>query len=353
MITPASSKIQTSLLKWFDVHGRKNLPWQGKNSYFVWVSEIMLQQTQVIKVIDYFNKFTKKFPSLSHLAQADESEVLQLWSGLGYYNRARNLHKTAIICQKQHQGQLPVDLQLLMALPGIGRTTAGAILSLASNLPFPIMDGNVKRVMSRLFRIKAQKTSQLNSLLWEKVETYMEQTRARDYNQALMDLGSMICTRSNPQCGKCPFTAFCQAYIKHQIDEYPQKSRAIKKQNIFFYSVMFLHNNQVWLQQRPSTGIWAQLWFLPCYDSEKKLINRHKEFEIEQLRTVLFSIKHILTHRNLQIDVVCINITSEQKKKFNARSQWINLTEIKSLPHPKALEKIVNRYKQVKSHAPD
>lgn len=352
MKTPQPSEIQSHLLKWFDVHGRKNLPWQSKNSYYVWVSEIMLQQTQVIKVIDYFNRFINKFPSLNQLAQADESGVLQLWSGLGYYNRARNLHKAAIICQQQHHGQLPVDLQQLMALPGIGRTTAGAVLSLASNLPFPIMDGNVKRVMSRLFMIKTEKISQFNDVLWAKAESCMEQKRAKDYNQALMDLGSLICTRNNSKCKVCPFTHFCQARIKQQVDKFPQKNKTIKKQNITLHTVMFVHNKQVWLQQRSSSGIWPQLWFLPCYATEKEATTIHGELVCDKLKSFKFSIKHILTHRNLQIDVRCMSITSAQKKQLNTAGQWIKLTDIQSLPHPKALEKIMYAYKQGQTHAP-
>jgi A/G-specific adenine glycosylase len=339
-----SSQFPQPLLHWFDQYGRKNLPWQGNNSYYVWVSEIMLQQTQVLKVIDYFNRFIEKFPSLQSLAQAVEPEVLQLWSGLGYYNRARNLHKAAIICQQQHKNKLPLDLQKLMALPGIGRTTAGAIMSLAYNQPFAILDGNVKRVLSRVFMIKAEKVSHFNKLLWTKAEECMEQKRARDYNQAIMDLGAIICTKNSPKCELCPFSLSCKARKNQQVNQYPQTKKPIKKLNKTLRTVMLLYGNQVFLQQRLSTGIWPQLWFLPCYETQNELNNSFIQLNKQKLQVIDFSISHILTHRNLLINVSCIRLTSEQKEGLNASGQWIKVSDFQSLPHPKALEKIVDKY---------
>ena len=329
----------TNLLLWFDQSGRKNLPWQTSNPYHVWISEIMLQQTQVVKVIDYFQAFIQKFPDMEKLAQADTDSVLSSWSGLGYYNRARNIHKTAIICVDQYAAQLPLDLQRLMALPGIGRTTAAAILSLARDLPYPILDGNVKRVISRVFTIKHDKISQLNKVLWLKVEQLMPQKQARNYNQALMDLGSMVCKRAHPTCSQCPMHKLCGAYKQGSTDQYPQAKVPTKKIKRILYTILFMDNEKILLQQRAATGIWPQLWFLPIYENQQDINKQLKPWRNTKLKQ--FSVKHILTHRELDIQVTCLHLKSPDTPKIQVTGKWYKPTQIKSIPHPTALLKIL------------
>ncbi|MBL4773060.1 MAG: A/G-specific adenine glycosylase [Alcanivoracaceae bacterium] len=337
------------ILDWFEKHGRKNLPWQGKNLYHVWISEIMLQQTQVSKVIDYFNNFITKFPSLRLLALADIQEVLACWSGLGYYNRARNLHKTAQICAREHKGKLPKELLKLIELPGIGRTTAGAILSLAENLSYPILDGNVKRVMSRAFAISADKNSVLDKKLWKIATELVPQNSAKKYNQALMDLGSMVCTRSKPLCQQCPLMKQCSAYQLNQVDLYPQKKVKTKQIEKIYHALMLVNNNKVFLQQREAEGIWPLLWFLPLFDSEEAMLSVKQLRINNKIKISNFAITHVLTHRKLDLRVFCINSLDANfdfkiDKLKNNKGQWIELSEFKRLPHPTALTKIIQYY---------
>ncbi len=206
------------LMAWYNRHGRKNLPWQNpRNPYKVWISEIMLQQTQVKTTIPYFEKFITRFPDIASLAAAELDEVLSHWAGLGYYRRAHHLHQAAKILQKEYLGIFPKDAQQILALPGIGRTTAAAIASLAFDQPLAIMDGNVKRVLSRYF------LATTNHQLWDLAQACMATTQCGDYTQAIMDLGALCCTSKNPQCQQCPLHKHCKAYQQNIVQDYPQK----------------------------------------------------------------------------------------------------------------------------------
>lgn len=254
------------VLDWFDQHGRRDLPWQQERTpYRVWVSEIMLQQTQVITVIPYFNRFMARFPQLKDLANAQQDEVLSLWSGLGYYARARNLHRAAQQVRDQHNGKFPVDLEAVLALPGIGRSTAGAILSLALDQHHPILDGNLKRVLARCFAVAGWPgNSAVANRLWEHSERLTPKKRVRDFNQAMMDLGAGVCTRSKPKCGDCPLAGECVAHAQGREDEFPGKKP--KKAIPVRETQMVLVCNQfgeVLLQRRPPSGIWGGLLSLP------------------------------------------------------------------------------------------
>lgn len=254
---------QQNVLAWFDQQGRKDLPWQQNiTPYRVWLSEIMLQQTQVVTVIPYFQAFITKFPDVESLAQAPVDEVLQLWSGLGYYARARNLHKAArIICE---QGRFPDTLDGLMALPGIGQSTAGAILSIAFNKSHPILDGNVKRVLARFKAIPGWTgNSQTNKQLWEISANLTPEIRVAEYTQAMMDLGATVCTRSKPACEKCPLTTACMAFLTQTAANFPtpKKAKALPVKQLVF---LLLHNTQqVLLEKRPPTGIWGDYGAYP------------------------------------------------------------------------------------------
>ncbi len=326
-------QFQQQLLQWFAKHGRKNLPWQRANGYYVWISEIMLQQTQVQKVKTYFTAFIEKFPTLEILAMAKLDEVLSMWSGLGYYNRARNIHKTALICCKKHDKSLPHSFSDLLDLPGIGKTTAGAIMSLAYGQPYAILDGNVKRVISRVFRVKAKKISQYNNKLWHIVENLVSEKNATDYNQALMDLGSLVCRRSNPQCEKCPFMTTCQARMTDEIDLLPMKKTATKQIPQTLDVLLCINDRRIFLQQRPNTGIWAGLWFLPVFSSIDDLFDA-----VSGKIDSTFQYLHVLSHRKLSITVYV-----SKKIPNAAQGQWHSLNQLHKIAYPSALLKAISQ----------
>lgn len=262
------SAFQQNILAWFDQYGRKDLPWQQDLSpYRVWLSETMLQQTQVATVIPYFNAFTEKFPDIESLADAPVDEVLHLWSGLGYYARARNLHKTAQLIAER--GRFPDTLSELLELPGIGLSTAGAILSIAFNKSQPILDGNVKRVLTRFNAVSGWPgNSAVNKELWAISTRLTPQARVADYTQAIMDLGATVCTRSKPACGACPLNARCLAKLSDNISAYPtpKPAKTLPVKHVVFL-LLNDADNRVLLEKRPPTGIWGGLWSLPEFDS--------------------------------------------------------------------------------------
>ena len=260
-----SKQFSHAVLRWFDCYGRHDLPWQKKvTPYRVWVSEIMLQQTQVSTVIPYFQRFIKRFPSIKVLALATLDEVLVYWSGLGYYARAHNLHRTAKIIQETYYGLFSI-VDTLSDLPGIGRSTAGAILSFGLHRYAVILDGNIKRVLARYTALDSpinQKTG-INSL-WYLAEKYTPQNRCWNYNQAMMDIGAMICTRTNPKCFLCPLRQNCRAYYLSRQTEFPIK-KAKKKRLHKAVNLLLLKNTtgEILLEKRPPIGIWGGLWSFP------------------------------------------------------------------------------------------
>ncbi|MPV85953.1 A/G-specific adenine glycosylase [Ostreibacterium oceani] len=258
----------TRVLAWYDVYGRKHLPWQAPGNpnyiYYTWVSEIMLQQTQVTTVIPYFNAFIARFPDVNALAIADSDEVMALWAGLGYYARARHLHQAAKIIHNDYQGRFPDTFDSLQALPGIGRSTAGAILSLALGQRHAILDGNVKRVLCRHARVAGHPSqAKVSQALWRLAENYTPNERCASYTQAMMDLGATVCTRTKPKCHQCPVQVDCQARIDGCVSEYPSKKtkKALPLKQVIFWLVT--DNTRVYLEKRPDTGIWGGLWGLP------------------------------------------------------------------------------------------
>ena len=258
------------LLDWFDAHGRKDLPWQQpKDPYRVWVSEIMLQQTQVQTVIPYFERFMLRFPAVRELADAPQDEVLRHWSGLGYYARARNLHRAAQIIRDEHGSAFPDTFEDVVALPGIGRSTAGAILSIAFDQRHAILDGNVKRVLARHEAVAGWPgTTSVANELWAIAERNTPTGRVADYTQAIMDLGATLCTRSKPACDSCPVAADCCARTQEAATEYP--GRKPKKDRPLRTTTMVLarHDGHIYLERRPEAGIWGGLWSLPEIEGE-------------------------------------------------------------------------------------
>ena len=254
------------LLDWFDRHGRKDLPWQQNPApYRVWVSEIMLQQTQVATVIPYYNRFIQRFPDIATLAAAAEDQVLHYWSGLGYYARARNLHAAARQIVAQHAGHFPETFESVIQLPGIGRSTAGAILALACGQRHAILDGNVKRVLARYHAIEGWPgTAQVQKTLWTLAERYTPQQRVAAYTQAIMDLGATICTRGQPACASCPVRDGCLANARGAQAGYPAP-RPKKELPVRSVTMLLLANEQqqLLLEKRPPSGVWGGLWGLP------------------------------------------------------------------------------------------
>lgn len=264
MIPP--TEFSDRVLTWYRYHGRPGLPWQrNPTPYRVWVSEIMLQQTRVTTVIPYFLRFTRRFPELPALARAPLDQVLRHWSGLGYYARARNLHRAARQIMEHHGGVFPAVLEQLQALPGIGRSTAGAVLSLAGGQRHPILDGNVKRILARCFAVagRPNKASVLRRL-WELAEYHTPAARVGQYNQAMMDLGATVCTRSAPRCGDCPLSASCVARQRGRQSDYPQP-RPRKRLPVRRIHLLLLRSpaREILLERRPPSGVWGGLWSLP------------------------------------------------------------------------------------------
>ncbi len=262
----AAESFAHRLLAWHREQGRHHLPWQREPTlYRVWISEIMLQQTRVATVIPYYERFMATFPDLAALAAADEEQVLRLWSGLGYYARARNLHRAARIILQHHDGRFPEQFEQVAALPGVGRSTAGAILSLALGQRHPILDGNVKRVLARHFAVAGWPGhSAVARQLWALSEQLTPQRQVAAYNQAMMDLGATLCTRTSPNCNRCPLRQSCLARVRDEVARYPEPrpKRELPRKEV---QMLLLQDpeRRVLLEKRPPTGIWGGLWSLP------------------------------------------------------------------------------------------
>ncbi len=318
------------MLAWFSEHGRKHLPWQqDKTPYRVWVSEIMLQQTQVATVIPYYERFMERFPTLQALAEAPEDDVLAHWSGLGYYARARNLHKCAKLSVERHEGELPHDLEALMDLPGIGRSTAGAVLSLALDQPHPILDGNVKRVLARYFAVDGWpgKTDVLNKL-WSLSETVTPDSGTAHFNQAMMDMGATLCTRSRPACERCPLAADCGGFASGDPVQFPGKKP--KKTTPVKTTVMLAINDEqgaLLLQRRPPSGIWGGLWSLPEVASEQAIDEWLSAAGLVMLDNPYSAarFRHTFSHYHLDIDVQVLTVKASEGFVLEAAERvWYN-----------------------------
>jgi A/G-specific adenine glycosylase len=330
------------LLAWFDEHGRKDLPWQqNPTPYHVWLSEIMLQQTQVSTVIPYYQRFIKRYPDVTSLANAPVDDVLAVWTGLGYYARARNLHKAAAIIVNDFNAELPADLNNLIALPGIGRSTAGAIMALAHNKTASILDGNVKRVLARYFQVEGWPgIKTVENKLWQLAEELLPSDRISHYIQAQMDLGATLCTRTKPRCEACPLKDSCQAFL-HDFPQnypYPKPKKTIPSRQthwLIFQST----DGKILLQQRPSSGIWGGLWSFPEVDSHSKIsdICENKlNLNITEIHTQP-DFNHTFTHFKLSITphLICCSISVNKISEYDGMN-WYKISEalLLGLPAP-------------------
>jgi A/G-specific adenine glycosylase len=343
-----ASSFSAPVLKWFDKYGRKHLPWQQDiSAYRVWLSEIMLQQTQVTTVIPYFERFVARFPTVQSLAAAPIDEVLHLWTGLGYYARARNLHRCAHTVVQQYGGEFPATVAELAELPGIGRSTAGAIVSIAFQKRAAILDGNVKRVLARYHAVEGW-PGQLDVArqLWEIAETYTPKTRANHYTQAMMDMGATLCTRSKPKCEACPLLNGCIAYAQGNPQDYPGKKpkKTLPEKSV---QLLMLRNpaGDLLLQRRPAQGIWGGLWSFPELDIERdaqEFAEAHygSVIELEEWN----SYRHTFSHYHLDITPVLIQLAKSQQAIGEVATHWYNPHQPDALglaaPVKKLLEKL-------------
>jgi A/G-specific adenine glycosylase len=303
------------LLRWFDRHGRTDLPWQKDlDAYRVWVSEIMLQQTQVSTVIPYYRRFLARFPDLPALAHADLDDVLHHWSGLGYYARGRNLHKAARQVLAEHGGRLPADVEALAGLPGIGRSTAGAIAAIAYGIRAPILDGNVKRVLARYHSVAGYPgDAEPLRALWSLADEHTPHQRVADYTQAIMDLGATLCTRSRPRCADCPVSEGCSALRQNTVGDFPQrKDRRDKPVRAARLFLLVDGTGRCLLEQRPERGVWGGLWTPPERPSSTDAASLCSEFGIaaDQIADERSgaSFRHTFTHFHLDIEPVFVTL---------------------------------------------
>jgi A/G-specific adenine glycosylase len=338
------------LLAWFDRHGRHDLPWQHpRTPYRVWVSEIMLQQTQVNTVIPYFERFVARFPDITSLANASQDEVLHLWTGLGYYARARNLHRAAQCIRDEHQGRFPQDYDTALALPGIGRSTAGAILAQALNLRCAILDGNVKRVLTRYYAISGWPGSKMvESRLWELAEAATPQQRVADYTQAIMDLGATVCGRT-PNCAVCPLNGSCKARAEGDPRAYPTP-KPRKTLPVRETTMLLLQNPEglLLLEQRPSAGIWGGLWSLPECPPDREpaeFCQSTLGLRMQQAETGTH-LRHTFSHFHLDITTLRARVIPDDRAVMEGRPQvWYNCRQpdVRGLPAPvKTLLDVLN-----------
>jgi A/G-specific adenine glycosylase len=316
------------LLRWYRQHGRFDLPWQqDKSLYRSWVSEIMLQQTQVSTVVPYFERFIQRFPDCNQLAQASLDDVLLLWAGLGYYSRARNLHIAALLIAENHQGLFPQEYEAVLALPGIGPSTAGAILAQALGQRHAILDGNVKRVLARYHAIDGWPgRADVDKQLWRWAECYTPEQNIADYTQAIMDLGATVCTRTSAKCELCPLLDNCQAYLQRRVSELPakkpKKTLPVRKKRLL---IIRNEKGDCLMEKRPPTGIWGGLWSLPELAMEQQVsdaVKQNWQLTVSDYHD-LPVFRHTFSHFHLDITPceVCVEPFMQTVAEKN-RYQW-------------------------------
>lgn len=348
MITPAPRThpaFARRLLDWYDRHGRKDLPWQQpRDAYRVWLSEVMLQQTQVATVIPYFERFVAALPNLPALAAASEDRVLALWSGLGYYTRARNLRRAARICMEQHAGALPRDAHALAALPGIGRSTAAAILALAWDEPHAILDGNVRRVLARWHGVTGWPgASAVQARLWQLAQAHLPRVRAADYTQAIMDLGATVCVRAQPRCAACPVARGCTARRDGTIAQLPQARPArTKPRRACVVLLVRDAGGAILLQRRPASGVWARLWSLPQAPSAAAARALLRQWQLGGVRPrALAPIEHGFTHYHLRITPLLCEVERPTCVADSPDSGWYTPPRIARLGLPAPIRRLI------------
>ncbi|MGB3879211.1 MAG: A/G-specific adenine glycosylase [Diaphorobacter nitroreducens] len=344
-----SAELATQVVRWQAAHGRNHLPWQNtRDAYRVWLSEIMLQQTQVATVLEYYTRFLARFPDVRQLAAAAQDEVLALWSGLGYYSRARNLHRCAQIVVHQHGGEFPRTVDELAALPGIGRSTAGAIAAFCFGVRAPILDANVRRVLTRVLGFGADLAEAKNErALWQQAEALLPRQDLSHamprYTQGLMDLGAGICLPRNPNCLLCPLQEACVARRDGNPQDYPVRTRKLKRSAQAWWLLLRQDGaGRLWLERRPPTGIWAGLYCPPVYDSRAALdeaLQLHASCDARDLP----AFTHVLTHRDLHLHPVLARDATPQPNAHCAEQQsgWFAPAQWPALGLPAPVRKLL------------
>ena len=340
----------SAVLDWYDQHGRKDLPWQqGITPYRVWVSEIMLQQTQVSTVLGYFDRFMDALPSVQALAAAPVDEVLHLWTGLGYYTRARNLHKTAQSVVAKHGGEFPRSVEQLAELPGIGRSTAGAIASLSMGVRAPILDGNVKRVLARYSAQDGYPGEpKVAAQLWALAEQLTPAARVNHYTQAMMDLGATLCTRSKPSCLLCPVREGCRAHLLGRETDFPEpKPRKALPQKRTLMPLLANAEGAILLYRRPSSGLWGGLWSLPELDDLDALgeLARQHALHLDEPRE-LAGLTHTFSHFQLAIEPWLVRVEQAGGAVAEGDWLWYNLATPPRLGLAAPVKKLLKRAAQ-------
>ena len=352
------TKFRRALLKWFDANQR-DLPWRKKKTpYRIWVSEIMLQQTQVATVIDYYKRFMKRFPTVRKLAAADQSEVLKLWEGLGYYRRARQLHAAAQAVVENHGGKFPETFDEVLALPGIGRYTAGAILSISLDQRLPILEGNTIRLFARLLAMRADpKTSANQKVLWDFSESIVPRNRAGDFNQALMELGSQICTPKSPACSECPIIRFCPTFAAGLQESTPANSKKMKYEKIHEAVVLVAKQNQrqkckrFLVRQCGPDERWTGLWDFPRFKFAAGDMGKQLRSELKSMSGLTVSIeptevqlRHAVTRFRITLDVFNGNDPQGRLQRRSDKTlRWATAEQLEALPMSTTGRKIASR----------
>ena len=341
--TKWKASLRRKLLKWFDVHQR-DLPWRNKKTpYRIWVSEIMLQQTQVATVVRYYDRFIKRFSTVNQLANANESDVLKLWEGLGYYRRARQMHAAARMVVEQHHGQFPTEPESVMALPGIGRYTANAILSISEDQQLPILEGNTIRLFARLMAMRADpRTTANQKALWEFSESILPRKRCGDFNQALMELGSETCHPKRPKCLVCPIQDLCPTAVQGLQEQIPVTAKKVKYENINEAVVVVCRRNRFLLRQCQPGERWENLWDFPRFEIDlgndispiDQLSQRLKQQT--GLSAVVHQstrqIKHAVTRFRITLDCFPADQVKGRLKRSSEILKWMTIEEINQTP---------------------
>jgi A/G-specific adenine glycosylase len=348
---PVLTDFSVRLIAWQRQHGRHDLPWQNtRDAYRIWLSEIMLQQTQVSTVIPYYAKFLARFPDVASLAAAPTDDVMALWAGLGYYSRARNLHRCAQVVVEQHGGAFPDSVDALAELPGIGRSTAAAIASFAFGARATILDGNVKRVLARVFGVEGfPGEKRVENAMWVLAESLLPSDATNDevsaYTQGLMDLGATLCVRGKPDCVRCPFAADCVANVTGRQRELPaaRPKKAVPTRRTWM--LVLRDGDAVMLEKRPPSGIWGGLWSLPEAADETALAARARSFGASATVSPLASLTHTFTHFRLDIEprVVEFNrVAGAQVALADGETAWVSLADIDAYGVPAPVRKLLD-----------
>ncbi|NOU00239.1 MAG: A/G-specific adenine glycosylase [Gallionella sp.] len=334
------------LIAWQRTHGRHDLPWQGADAYRVWLSEIMLQQTQVVTVIPYYQRFVTSFPTIAALAAATEEQVLAHWSGLGYYARGRNLHRAAQLIVEKHHGEFPQVFDDIIALPGIGRSTAAAICALAFHQHHAILDGNVKRVLARYCGIAGWTgDKKIAAQLWQQAEALLPERDVAIYIQAQMDMGATLCTRSKPKCCECPVQGSCVAFQTQCVSALPtlRLRKAIPEKHTTL--LLLMHGNNILLEKRAPQGIWGGLWCLPQLDDGNGLVSdylQHNALEVSE-RIELAEFTHTFTHYKLHITPVLLRVANQPLQINQADRVWLDAAEALQGAIPTPVRELLKR----------